>query len=469
MARARSAASSKSTRPRVTEDDGAKILSEVAAGKHDKVRVAGCDIDGVLRGKYMHRDKFLSAAKGGFGFCNVIFGWDAADVCYDNTRYTGWHSGYPDVQACIDRNTFRRVPWDDNVPFFLADFVDDAGADLPICPRRLLRRIVARANDAGFSPNAGMEFEWFNFKETPQSLHDKGFHEPQPISPGMFGYSLLRTGRNLPFFNALQDEMQAFGVPIEGLHTETGPGVLEAAVQYSNALEAADRAVLFKWGARDIGARFEIMPSFMAKWNSQLPGCSGHIHLSLAAGEKNAFHDAKDHHRMSGVFKSFLAGVLTALPEILPMFAPTVNSYKRLVEGYWAPTRSNWGVDNRTVAMRVIPGSEKSTRLELRVPGSDCNPYLAMAAGSAAGIWGVEQELSLAQLPVRGSGYADKTSQRLPRDLNEAQHAMSQSELARTLFGDAFVDHFTATREWEWRQYSTAVTNWELKRYFEII
>jgi len=187
--------------------------------------------------------------------------------------------------------------------------------------------------------------------------------------------------------NALFDELAAFGVPIEGLHTETGPGVLEAAILYSHPLEAADRAVLFKTGSKEIAHRFGIMPSFMAKWNAELPGCSGHIHQSLwdRGGKKNVFFDAKSATKMSPLFEHYVAGQLACLPELLPMFAPTVNSYKRLVEGAWAPTKANWGLDNRTTALRVIAGSPKSTRLETRVNGSDSNAYLAMAAALASG------------------------------------------------------------------------------------
>jgi glutamine synthetase len=265
--------------------------------------------------------------------------------------------------------------------------------------------------------------------------------------------------------------MAAFNVPIEGLHTETGPGVFEVAILYCDPLEAADRAALFKTGAKEIGHRFGIMPTFMAKWNADLPGCSGHIHQSLWDGEgkSNLFHDAGRPTRMSPLFESYVAGQLHTMLDLLPMFAPTVNSYKRLTEGAWAPTKANWGLDNRTTALRVIPGSAKSTRLETRVNGSDTNPYLALAAALAGGLYGIEHKLALPRGPVQGSGYADTTAPTLPRNLDEATSRMAQSELARELLGAEFVDHFVASRRWEWRQWSRAVTSWELARYFEII
>jgi glutamine synthetase len=447
-------------------------FDEIRSSDHTKVKVAVTDVDGILRGKYLHRDKFLGATESGFGFCSVIFGWDANDACYENgVTYTGWHNGYPDALAKIDPATYRNVPWDGGVPFFLADFVaDEKGTPLAVCPRQLLKKVIADAKTAGYAASCGMEFEWFNFAETSKSVNEKGFRNMESLTPGMFGYSLLRMNQNREFFNALMDDLAKFRVPIEGLHTETGPGVFEAAILYSDALEAADRAVLFKSGAREIGHRFGILPTFMAKWNMQLPGCSGHTHQSLwdAGRTKNLFYDEKAPNKMSEVFKSYVAGQLACLPEILPFFAPTVNSYKRLVDGYWAPTKVTWGIDNRTVACRAIPGSSKSTRLETRVPGSDVNPYLAVAACIASGLYGVRNKLKLKDA-VQGSGYHDTTAERLPRTLFEATRRMEESKIARELFGDAFIDHFAKTRHWEWQQFQSSVTNWELQRYFEII
>ncbi len=453
-----------------------KVLDEVRNTPGNRVKVAVADIDGVLRGKYLHKDKFFSAAAaapdGGFGFCDVVFGWDMNDQCYDNTTLTGWHHGFPDALARIDLGTLRHVPWDDGVPFFLGDFVAKKnGKEVPhpICPRQVLKRVLKRAERLGVLPMCGMEFEWFNFAETPQSWADKGYVRPQTITPGMFGYSLLRANENREFFKALMVEMGAFEVPIEGLHTETGPGVYEVAILFSEALEAADRAVLFKTGAKEIGSRFGIMPSFMAKWNAQYPGCSGHIHQSLSDGKKNLFYDAKNKNGMSKLFESYLAGQVAGLMEFAPMYWPTINSYKRLVDGFWAPVKPTWGLDNRTASFRVIAGSPKSTRLETRCPGADMNPYLAAAAVIAAGLSGVERKLKLTAKPIHGTNEGAEDVPRAPRTLIETTRVFRKSDLARDWFGDDFVDHFAATREWEWRQWLDAVTDWELKRYFEII
>jgi len=456
--------------PRSLNRDEQAVVDTLTADASDYVKVAIVDIDGVLRGKYLDKGKFLSAVNDGFGFCDVVFGWDSADECYDNGTYTGWHSGYPDGTVAIDLLTHRRTPWEGGRHLFLCDYVGSS-PDATVCPRRLVRRLVDRAAASGWQVNVGMEFEWFNFAETPRSLHDKDFRQLEPLTPGMFGYSLLRQAHNQDFFDALLTELRQFRVPLEGLHTETGPGVFEAAITYAPALEAADRAALFKSAVKEIGHRFGVLPSFMARWNTDLPGCSGHAHQSLwnAAGTTNLFHDGSAEGSMSPTMRSWVAGILTLLPELLVMFAPTVNSYKRLVDGFWAPTRPTWGVDNRTVAARVIPGSPSSTRLELRVPGADVNPHLVVAASMAAGLWGVERGLDLDQPATVGSGYDDTTVARFPRNLMEATRLFADSVEVRGLLGDAFVDHFAATREWEWRQFQDAVTDWELRRYFEII
>lgn len=465
--------------PARTASNPSRIIEQLRRSPVQKVKVAVADIDGVLRGKYLHKDKFLSAAapapEGGFGFCDVVFGWDMADACYDNAKLVGWHKGFPDALVRLDLGTHRAVPWDDNVPFFLGDFVwhgpDGHAAETPhpLCPRQVLKRVIRRAEKLGFEPMCGMEFEWFNFAETPQSWAAKNYTQPTPLTPGMFGYSLLRASHGQAFFKALMDDLPRFGVPIEGLHTETGPGVYEAAITFSGALEAADRATLFKTATKEIGLRHGALPSFMAKWNASYPGCSGHIHQSLSDGGKNLFHDSRGRHRMSRLFESYVAGQVACMLDFGPLIWPTINSYKRLVDGAWAPVKPSWGVDNRTASFRVLTASPKSSRLETRCPGSDVNPYLAIAAVLAAGLHGVEKRLKLETPPIQGTNEGAEKIERAPRTLIETTRRFQKSDIARDWLGDEFVDHFSATREWEWRQWLDAVTDWELRRYFEVI
>ena len=447
-----------------------EIVNTVRNHPSGKVKLAVTDIDGVLRGKYISTEKFLSVVEGNLGFCDVIFGWDSADVAYNNGKVTGWHSGYPDANAKLDLTTFRQIPWEDNIPLFLAEFIEKDNKPAFYCPRQLLKKIKGEAEKQGFKATFSQEFEWFNFRETPDTLHEKDFRKLKPLTPGMFGYSILRTSLQNPFFTDLFELITKFGVPIEGLHTETGPGTYEAAITHSDILEAADRAVLFKTSVKEIAYRHGILATFMAKWNENLPGCSGHVHQSLWDREEkqNLFYSESSTSKMSELMKHYIAGQLHCLPYLLPMYAPTINSYKRLVEGAWAPTTVTWAIDNRTVALRALPGSKKSSRLETRVVGSDSNPYLAMSACLASGLYGIKNKLKLQDATV-GNGYSDLAHGTLPKNLYEATAKMKESPIAKELLGEKFVEHFCLTREWEWKQFSKVVTDWELKRYFEII
>lgn len=446
------------------------IIEELKCKGDQKVRIAFTDIDGVLRGKIVHIDKFIDILENSVGFCNVIFGWDSNDVCYDDVKLTGWHTGYPDAIGRIDINTFRRIPWENQMPFFLGDFSNAGKNGWPACSRSLLAKIESQCIEMGYTPLFAEEFEWFNFQETPESLFQKDYRNPTPLTPGMFGYSILRSSLQSNYFNDLFNLLAEFDIPLEGLHTETGPGVYEAAIKFDTVLKAGDKANLLKTSVKEIAYKHTILASFMAKWNKDLPGCGGHIHQSLWDMDKktNLFYDEHDDKKMSTLLKSYIAGQLYCLPHILPMYAPTINSYKRLTGGAWAPSTITWGVENRTTALRVINSSMKNTRLETRVAGSDANPYLIMSAALASGLYGIKNKLSLEGETI-GNGYKNENSKGLPLSLDKATLAMKESTIARELFGDDFVDHYTATREWEWKQYANQVSDWEIKRYFEII
>lgn len=451
--------------------DEHQIIAWLKEKNIDKIKFAFADVDGVLRGKVIHHKKFTDGLQKGYGFCDVVFGWDSSDVCNNNIELTGWHTGYPDQLCRIDLSTFRTIPWQDNIPFFLADFSKADGNDLPACPRSLLKRISKECESLDFHPEFAQEFEWFNFRETPQSLREKSFTNLETLTPGMFGYSILRTSENSSFYYDLFNMLMQFRIPLEGLHTETGPGVYEAAILHDHVMEAADRAVLLKTAIKEIAYEHGIMATFMAKWNENLPGCGGHVHQSLWNKDKseNLFFSVDDANKMSDLHKYYLAGQLHCLPYILPMYAPTINSYKRLVEGAWAPTTITWAVENRTTAFRVINTSPAYTRLETRIPGSDTNPYLAMAAALASGLYGIKNKLPLDIPATAGNGYQDTKNGVIPSNLLDAANIMQDSKIANELFGEGFVDHYTRTRLWECKQFAKSVTDWELKRYFEII
>ena len=433
------------------------------------VKVGVFDNDGILRGKYMGREKFFSALDKGFGFCDVVLGWDSNDQLYDNVSYTGWHTAYPDAPVRVLPSTCRDLPLEGNMLLFLAEFAEGAEA---VCPRGALRKVLGRAAEMGYKVNAAAEFEFFMFEETPDSVRAKGFRDLKTMTPGYFGYSALRSSVHAEFYHQLLDLSEAMRFPLEALHTETGPGVLEAAIAYTEALEAADRAALFKTFTKVLAQRNGLMATFMAKWSKDWPGQSGHLHVSLTKTKGGAavFHDPKQPHSMSREMRWFIGGQQALMPELLAMVACTVNSYSRLIPGFWAPTVANWGVENRTTALRVIPGGPKSQRVEYRIAAADINPYVALAAAIGSGLWGIEHRIE-PDPAVEGNAYARTfpAKRQLPRTLSEAAAWLTKSKAAHALFGKAFVEHYAASRDWEEREFRRAITDWELGRYFEII
>lgn len=448
-----------------TIEDAKKIVNE---RNISYIKLGLFDADGVMRGKYVNRDKFFSALADGFGFCDVVVGWDSDDQLYDNVSYTGWHTGYPDAPVKVLPDTCRDIPFEPNSLLFLCEFAEPAET---ICPRGTLQRVINKCAQMGFEASAACEFEFFLFDETPETVRDKKYHNLQNYTPGNFGYSVLRSSVKSEFYHDLLDLSKTMDFPIEGLHTETGPGVLEAAIAHDAILNSADKAALFKTFTKVLAERQDLMATFMARWSTELPGQSGHLHVSLKNTDgTSAFHNPEKDHNISDTMRWFIGGQQQLMPELLAMVASTVNSYSRLVPGFWAPTSASWGIENRTCALRAIPGSAKSQRVEYRIAAADINPYLALAAALGSGLWGIENRIE-PSVPVTGNAY-DQTFPAelgLPATLMEASQRLLKSTAARSLFSDAFVEHYAATREWEEREFRKHVTDWEMQRYFEII
>lgn len=435
------------------------------------IKVGLFDNDGVMRGKYMSREKLFSSLDNGFAFCDVVLGWDSQDQLYENTdvTFTGWHTGYPDAPVRVIPESCRDIPFEPGMLLFLCEFEGDAAE---ICPRNTLHRVLKKCEDMGFDAYAAFEYEFFMFNETPHSAREKHYRNLQPLSPGFFGYSMIRNSVHAELYQEMLDMAEHMDFPIEGIHTETGPGVIEAALAVDTAQSAADKAALFKTFIKIWAQRREMMATFMAKWSNDYPGQSGHIHLSLRNKQDNtsAFFDADQPMNMSKVQRHFIAGQQKLMPELLAMMAQTVNAYSRLVPGFWAPTDATWGCENRTTALRVIPGSDKSQRVEFRLGSADANPYIVLAASLGAGLYGIEHEIE-PEPPVSGNAYDQKhpAHQALPRSLTEAASALRSSSAAHALFGKAFVEHYAASRDWEAQEHNKHITDWELQRYFEII
>lgn len=445
-----------------------EVRAFVAENGPSHIKVGFFDMDGVFRGKFMAREKFLSALDGGYGFCDAVLGWDVADRLYDNSDFTGWHSGFPDASLRIIPESGMILPFDGETLFFASEFSGRAEA---ICPRAVLRRVLARAADMGFSVRAAMEFEFFMFEETPHSLNEKGFRNLRTITPGSFSYSALRSLVQGDLYRDILRCFGSVGIELEGLHAETGPGVIETAIAVDDALAMADKASVFKAFMKILAQKRGLIATFMAKWNEDLSGQSGHTHLSLwGANGRGCFHDPKAGHNISRTMRHFIGGQLAYLREFSALIAPNINSYARLTPGFWAPTSATWGIDNRTVAIRVIPGSERSQRLEYRTPGSDVNPYLSMAAAIGSGLLGIMQEIDPGEASTGNAYEQDLPPERcLPSNLEAAGILFGQSKAAEELFGAEFTRHFAQSRIFEARQHARAVTDWELKRYLEIL
>jgi glutamine synthetase len=455
--------------------DAADVLEQKLNHYRDRgasrVKLGLTDIDGVLRGKYVNLGKFESLMRKGGGFCDCVFGWDVDDQLYEEGTFTGWHTGFPDARFRLLIETERWLA-EENCPFFLGEFVALDDGDHEICPRTRLKSVLERLGGMGFAMQGGFEYEFFVFRETAHSVREKGYRDLVPLTPGNFGYSVLRTSAEADRFNGLMDLCESLDCDLEGLHCETGPGVWEAALRVSDGLEAADRANLFKTFTKVFFQRQDCMATFMAKWSMLYPGQSGHFHVSLTeASGANVFRDDGDPQGMSARQRHAVAGVQRFLPELLVMLAPTINSHTRLVKGAWAPTASTWGVENRTAAIRVIPGGD-AQRIECRVAGADANPYLVAAAVGAAMAEGLDQKLE-PEDPVVGNAYdvedALPEALRFPTGLRGAAGRFAESAVARKYLGDAFVDHFAMTRLWECRERERMVDSWQLERYFEII
>ncbi len=435
-----------------------------------QIKLATTDIDGVLRGKYINKEKFISVLESGLGFCDVIFGWDSKDELYAKDSITGWSDAYPDALGEIDISTCRELPMEENSLLFLVDF-EKGGKHSDVCPRTLLKRVINQGKEIGLSFKGSAEFEFFLFNETPKSVREKDYKNMETFTPGMFGYSVLRNSVHADFYHDLLEVCEKMDMPIEGLHTETGPGVIEAALYYDELLNAADKAVLFKTFTKVLAEQNSLMATFMAKWSNKYPGQSGHLHVSATSQNgKSAFYDKDASDTISDEMRWFIGGQQKLMPELLAMIAPTCNSYTRLIPGFWAPTQATWGVDNRTCALRAINGNEKSQRVEYRVTAADINPYIALSAAVGSGIWGIKNRIEPTE-PIVGNAYEKELSSEFsfPRTLGEAARKLRDSKVAREIFGDVFIDHYSMTREWEESEQLKAITDWQLERYFEII
>ncbi len=460
--------------------DIAAIQQLIADGKVEYVKVGAPDIEGVYRGKRVASRFFLDSLADGFAQCDVLFGWDIAENVLPNLAFSNWARGFADIVMKPDLSTFTTVPWEENVASCICDLWTEHGEPVTISPRSILRTLVERARSMGYEPMAASELEFRFFREDQVSLREKDFGPGlTPLNPGMNCYVISQASADDQLLGRIARMMRDYGVEVEGYNREHGPGMYEMNIHYADALTAADSTMLFKTGVKEICHQMGLSATFMAKWHDQEDGSSGHSHMSLWDRKlaQNVFWDDAAEKHMSTTMRHFLAGVLQKLPEFMVLYAPVINSYKRYREGTWAPLNTTWGMDNRTCAVRIINNGRRAVRIENRVPGADANFYLVFSAMLASGLYGIEQKLELPRQLV-GNAYdaaavasalAEGHIQPLARNLTDATQLFERSEVAKEFLGADFVEHFSATRRWEVQEYEKAVTNWDRRRYFELV
>jgi len=426
-----------------------------------RVHVGIFDIDTILREKLLPAPKAQKVIREGGFFSDVIYEWDIGE-----TTYTG--GAFADESTEVDPASGRRYPFAPDRALFLADFT---GPHSAVSARNLAKAQIRRAAEMGYGVRAGFEYEFFVFDETPETLREKGYRNLKSFAAGNWAYSAVTPAVENEFLCGLLDTIAIAGIELDSFHTEFGPGCLEAPLLACEGIRAADDAALFKTFTKAYALRNGRTVSFMAKPSNDWPGQSGHLHLSLfdlATGQP-VFGSGGKGAPANEALSGFAGGLLACLPEMLVMCAHTVNAYRRLVPGAWAPTHASWGLENRSCAVRAITEPAPAARIEFRVPAADSNPYLSLAACLAGGLCGIEERIA-PPAPSAGDAYQETVAseRRFPRNLMEAADRFRASERARALFGDAFVDWFARTREWEDRIFREHVSDLDLRRYLGV-
>ena len=445
-----------------------RLKTWVDEGVVDTIIVAGVDLQGRLYGKRCAAGPFLRDMTGGIHTCDCNFGWDIERILIPGLAFTGWHTGYGDMAAVPDWSTLRLYPWFEKTALVVCDTCREDGSLIPIAPRSILRKQISRAKAAGFSVMAASELEFFLFKETLESSRAKDYSNLETMSKNITDYCIFRSSMDEFIIGDMRRDLAAAGIEIECSKSEWGHGQNEVNLVYAEALEMADRHVIFKNGVREMAALKGVQATFMAKWHSNHSSNGCHVHMSLWKDGQPAFFDPKGERNMSRTMRHFLGGMMALARDLQLFYAPTINSYKRYGDLTFAPTTITWGGDNRTVGFRSC-GHGPSMRLENRLPGADVNAHLAYAAMLASGLYGIEREIEPSGPFVESSAYDLKDAPKIHRDLIEATDAFESSTIARGIFGDDVVDHYTAIARWEIKEFMSYVTDWERRRYFELI
>ncbi len=449
-----------------------ELEGKIRSGDIDTVLMVFPDLQGRLVGKRTTGRFFLEqVADGGTENCDYLIACDMDNNPVPGYRFASYDQGYGDMLARADWDTVRITPWVDKTAMVMCDLFDvDTKELVEVAPRTILHRQVQAAAELGYLPMVASEIEFYLFKDTYDEAHAKGYRDLQPHSPWLEDYHILQTTKDEYILGQIRRGLEAAGVPVEFSKGEAGKGQHEINLDYTTAVEMADRNSVYKTAAKEIAHLSGRSISFMAKYDINDTGSSCHIHSSLWSldGTKALFEgDHHDPHHMSPLFQHYLAGLIATSREFSLLWAPTVNSYKRFQLGSWAPTGVGWGIDNRTLGYRLV-GHGKGTRVECRIPGSDANSYFAFAGTLAVGLYGIRNELPLEE-PFSGNGYEAPDIDRIPWNLPDAIALWENSSIARECFGDDVHHHILTMAKAEWQAFNHTVTDWELRRYWERI
>ncbi len=455
-----------SSRVTVTQ---AELVTAIESGEIDTVLVAFPDLQGRLVAKRTTGRFFLENVQhNGTENCNYLIATDWDNNAVPGYAFANYDLGYGDMLATPDWSTIRRIPWVKGTAMVMCDLFDvDSGEPIRVAPRQILRDQVNKASDAGYVALVASEIEFYLFRDTYEQAFAKGYKGLEPHSPWLEDYHVLQTTKDEYIIGQIRRGLEAAGVPVEFSKGEAGRGQHEINLDYTTAVEMADRNAVYKNSAKEIAALNGRSISFMAKYDFNDTGSSCHIHSSLWNADQsvNVFDDHSADHHMSDTFRWWLGGLLATAQDFSLLWGPTINSYKRFQPSSWAPTAVGWGLDNRTLGFRKV-GHGKGSRVESRIPGADANSYLAFAGTIAGGLHGIENKIEPPPA-YTGNGYESTDLPRIPWSIVDAIDLWERSDVAKACFGEDVHAHILNMAKQEWMSFNQTVTDWELRRYWE--
>ena len=444
-----------------------ELKTQIASGAIDTVLTCMIDMQGRLMGKRFHAEAFLDIAEDETHCCNYLLATDLVMSTPEGYKSTSWEQGYGDYVMKPDLSTIRPTPWLDGTAMVLCDIIDHhTHKPVPHAPRQMLKNQIARATALGLTPVMATELEFFLFQGTHDQIGAEGFREMKTISRYNEDYHIFQTSKEEHIMRPIRNHLRAMGVPVEGSKGEAEAGQEELNIKYAEALACADHHTIAKHAVKEIAHQNGAAATFMSKWHHDRVGSAAHVHQSLWKDGSNAFYDADRPLAKSELMDHYMAGLIAYASDYTYFMAPYINSYKRFAKGTFAPTRTVWSVDNRTAAFRLCGDGTKGVRVECRIPGSDMNPYLAQAAMLAAGLKGIEEELTLSDA-LKGDAYEMADAGEIPSTLRDARDALLASDMLKEAFGPEVITHYARAAEVEIEDYDRIVTDYEIRRNFE--